>query len=158
MAIKMILTRIETGKEGTFGRITIDNDREGVLSSFTTAELPWKENRTDISCIPAGVYQCLVATSPKYGLCPHIFDVPGRSNILIHYGNWAGSVEDGWYSNSEGCILVGIGFSEASPKSGFRSQRMVTSSRKALGEMLSILEDGGVTKGDMFELEVKDSE
>lgn len=155
MDIKMTLTRIETGEEGTFGRIVVNGLESGDITSFTTAELPWKGNRTDVSCIPVGVYHCMIATSPKYGLCPHVFDVPGRSEILMHYGNWAGSVEDGWYSNSHGCILVGKDFGQAAPKEGYKRQKMVTSSRDALADMLEVLDKAGVSPGDLFELEVK---
>lgn len=43
MDIKMTLTRTETGAEGTFGRIVVNGVESGDISSFTTAELPWKE-------------------------------------------------------------------------------------------------------------------
>ena len=50
--------------------------------------------------IPAGTYPVTLYFSPKRGLnVPLLHDVPGRSFIEIHVGNWI--------SDSDGCILVG---------------------------------------------------
>ena len=65
------------------------------------------------SAIPMGTYNVILAPSPKFqhlaetvdwfkpyaDSIPHIEDIPGRSNILIHVGN---TVKD-----TDGCILVG---------------------------------------------------
>ncbi|WP_432738287.1 DUF5675 family protein [Maridesulfovibrio sp. FT414] len=155
MATKFNLTRRETGDQGTFGRLVkVDDSGTATMTPLETVELPWKENLANVSCIPLGLYRCRLAVSPRYGLCPHIFKVPGRSNILIHYGNWAGDTSVGWYSNSEGCILVGTGLASAPAREGLRSQKMVTNSRQALKNMLSVLQESGVEGDAVFELEV----
>lgn len=44
-------------------------------------------------------------TSPHFGVVtPHILDVPGFSNIEIHWGNFA--------RDTEGCTVVGEGHAE----------------------------------------------
>lgn len=53
--------------------------------------------------IPAGTYICRLLDHPKHGMCWEVTNVPGRTGILFHIGNDA--------SDSEGCILVGFGFS-----------------------------------------------
>ena len=68
--------------------------------TFQTLELPWKENKTKISCIPEGTYETRWHLSPRFGWCYKLFDVPGRSEILIHHGNYP--------KNTEGCILLGM--------------------------------------------------
>jgi hypothetical protein len=66
-----------------------------------TLELPNRYNRTYVSRIPIGEYLCVPDVSPNKGDVYMVLHVPGRTNILIHTGNW---VED-----TEGCILLGIG-------------------------------------------------
>ena len=53
------------------------------------------------ACIPKGTYRVQMMMSPHFGVVlPHIMDVPGRSDILIHWGN---TVVD-----SHGCVLAGV--------------------------------------------------
>jgi hypothetical protein len=50
--------------------------------------------------IPAGKYQITLYPSPHFHrLMPLLNDVPGRADILIHWGNFP--------ENSDGCLLVG---------------------------------------------------
>lgn len=69
-----------------------------------TLELPWKDNKKGISCIPAGVYKCAYVNSPRFGQALKVFDVPNRKYILFHVGNFL--------KDTHGCILLG---SEISP-------------------------------------------
>ena len=85
-----------------------------------TLELPEKNNAPQISCIPQGTYAVIKRNSPKYGDHFHILDVPGRSAILIHHGNY--------HTDIRGCILVGFGHSDIN-KDGYLD---VTSSRDAM--------------------------
>lgn len=96
--------RMQRSDMGTQGVLIID-------SFFCyTLELPWRENKRSISCIPSGEYETVIKKSPKFGLVYHIIDVPERSNVLIHSGNFAGDTSKGYRSNVEGCILVGKNF------------------------------------------------
>lgn len=88
-----------------------DQGTEGILigSKFNcyTLELPWRNNRQNISCIPVGEYPVVIRVSPKFGRVYHVQKVPNRSYILIHSGNLAGDVSKGYKSNVYGCILLG---------------------------------------------------
>jgi hypothetical protein len=64
-----------------------------------TLELPWQRNMRDVSCIPWGQYNVTNYTSVKYPEAFVVLNVPGRSGILIHAGNFI--------SDIQGCILVG---------------------------------------------------
>lgn len=110
-----ILRRSQTGDTGTFGTLEVDG------MSFHTGELPWRDNVRQKSCVPAGDYLCKWSKSPKFGWVYKLQDVPGRSDVLIHAGNWCGDVDQGYASDVLGCILLGSakGMVE-NAKKGFR--------------------------------------
>lgn len=72
------------------------------LMAASTLELPWQDNKTQISCIPEGSYQVVPHDSPHLGKCFKIMNVPGRSEILIHAGNTI--------ADTKGCVLIGEWF------------------------------------------------
>jgi len=108
----------------TMGVITLPSG-----ANVVSLERPWINNRTNISCIPSGVYDCKWlerSYSGKYKRVWHLSNVEGRTGILIHSGNYV--------RHSTGCILVGL-------KRGILGgQEAVLSSRSALNLMRSELE------------------
>ncbi len=50
-------------------------------------ELPWKDNHTQVSCIPEGRYALTKRYTLRFGKHAELVDVPGRSLILIHPAN-----------------------------------------------------------------------
>jgi hypothetical protein len=46
--------------------------------------------------------------SPKFGPVYEILSVPGRTNVLIHTGNWAGDTTAGFRSDVLGCVVLGL--------------------------------------------------
>ena len=105
--MKATLTRLYCN-EYTRGKLTVDN-------GFTcdTLELPWRNNASQVSCIPVGTYKVIPRTSPKYGNHLHVTGVNGRDLILIHWGNYAGSVNPkSGTPDIKGCILVGYGYAD----------------------------------------------
>lgn len=103
MKNKVRITRSERSDQGTFG-VLLTN------SGFTcwTGELPWRNNQTGVSCIPAGTYFCHYLLSPSKGMCYHVQNVPGRTHILFHSANWMGDVSKGLKSQLNGCIALGV--------------------------------------------------
>lgn len=89
-------------------------------------ELPWKENKRNVSCIPPGNYLCSAYHSPKFGQRYLVRNVPDRDGILIHAGNMAGDEAEGLKSDVEGCILLGMSIGTLG------TQRAVLSSKVAL--------------------------
>lgn len=55
-----------------------------------TIELPWKDNRPRVSCIPEGRYALRKRYSPRFGSHFEVVGVPGRKYILFHGANDAG--------------------------------------------------------------------
>lgn len=133
------LTRFSTSDSGTKGILTFEGG-----FSCKTLELPWRNNKTKVSCIPTGTYKCSLYPSSKFGLVYNIEDVPSRSAILLHTGNFAGDVKKGLKSDVEGCILVGMKFGVLS------GQEAILDSRKA---KLALME---FTDNEEFELTILD--
>jgi hypothetical protein len=128
-----IIVRIErepSKDAGTFGKLTID----GETFTANTLELPWRDNRTGVSSIPQGVYQCSYEMSPRFKRKLYrVNDVPGRSGILFHSGNFGGDKSKGLKSEIEGCILLGTG------RGVLSGQEAVTSSKVAMDQFEKLL-------------------
>ncbi len=101
--ITVYSNRYESSDHGTF---SVWSSPELGFSNYCL-ELPWRNNRTSLSCIPAGTYNVKIRQSPKFGQIFHVTDVHGRSYILIHAGNYAGDIKKGYRTNSAGCLLLG---------------------------------------------------
>ncbi len=124
---QLILTRIGTSENGTFGKLCDGNQQIAV-----TCERPDNGNQP-MGCIPAGTYKVTPFSSPHLGHDFLVHDVPDRSMIEIHKGN---TIKD-----TEGCILVGKTFGNVGGQAG------VLNSGEALGLMLDKYPDG-------FDLEI----
>lgn len=81
-----------------FGDATIGILYGPGVSAFTL-ELPWAANHSDKSCIPTGEYKLKPYDSPTKGPVLSVEEVPGRTEIEIHAGNYP--------HDTHGCILVG---------------------------------------------------
>lgn len=131
---KVTLVRDPSEESGTFGVLTA-----GMFRCYSL-ELAWKDNAQNVSCIPTGIYQCKLINSPKFGAVYEVCDVPGRTHVLIHRGNFAGTFP--LKSDVEGCILVGNAIGEIA------GQRALLSSKDALMRFMDDLE------GEPFTLEI----
>lgn len=109
--------------------IVLDEDR--ALFACRTIELPFLGNQKRISCIPEGVYDCERIVSSTKGECFLVKNVPNRSAILIHKGNYAA----GFKVDTEGCILVGLSLADINGD-GYQD---VTDSSKAMAALRAIL-------------------
>ena len=112
-----------------------------------TLELPVKDGMPG-SAIPPGRFLVILAPSPKFrgsqdtwvrrfaDSIPHLWGVPGRSNILIHWGN---SPQD-----TNGCILVGLD----------KGENFVGSSRAAFSRLHPLLRAAQIA-GETISIEVR---
>lgn len=132
MKIELYRHKYTVKKDQTLGTMCILNNYETILYSCKTLELPWRENKRQLSCIPTGKYKVTKWNSPKFGACFKIHDVEGRTNILIHAGNYK--------RQTLGCILVGARFKDLD---GDRITD-ITESKKTLNELLDLLPSGNI--------------
>lgn len=91
------LIRVTSDLNATYGILCINN-----APICVTMELPYRDNNRNTSCIPTGVYNVTKYKSEKRGNTFWVHDVPNRSSILIHSGNFP--------KDTQGCILVGEKF------------------------------------------------
>lgn len=85
------LLRIERNYDCTIGVMLVD---EQIVCY--TLELPWRHNKLNISCIPAGTYPWIKRDDGTILLQ----NTSPRTGILIHVGNYP--------SDTQGCILPGL--------------------------------------------------
>ena len=81
--MELLLTRTYF-KGGTNGKLMVD---DSLLCE--TIELPWRNNKRSVSCIPEGRYRLMRRVHPKHGKQLTVANVPGREAILIHPANFA---------------------------------------------------------------------
>ncbi len=122
------LIRFKGSFQGTQGMLFLPNGW-----NCCTMEPPWIENIKSRSCIPAGEYQVSIKESNKYGSVYQVRDVPGRTDILFHTGNYAGDEESGYRSDTDGCILPGTNHGILS------DQEVVFDSRNTLVALMNLL-------------------
>lgn len=97
----------------TLGKFIACDHTGKVIFASDSIELAWKENKSQISCIPAGTYKCVYRESAKYPQHYHVLDVPGREFILIHQANFVGSANPKTHKpDLLGCIGVGNGYAD----------------------------------------------
>lgn len=135
--IEVKLTRTKAYKTATVGTLHIRT--VNMIWLCKTLELPWKDNLSNESCIPAGTYTCRKVKSEKHGETFEIINVPCRMGILFHAGNRV--PED-----SRGCILLGCGIDCTDKKPFLLASR---AAMKTFREMLSDF--------DTFELVIEDA-
>jgi|SRR5690625_422 len=142
--MKLVVNRV-TEQEGkqTLGDMVL-YDEGLVLFECKTLELPWRGNRQNVSCIPPesgeATYPFIILDrSPSFNY-KHLWikDVPNRSHIKVHRGNYHRSIE--------GCILVGDSFTDIDGD-GLLD---VTNSKRTLDDLIFQLEEIiGVVEGEI---------
>jgi len=127
--MRICIERIRTNEKQTEGKLYVYTSKGELIFNALTIELPWRHNRRRIPCIPAGEYPATLHTSPKFGSCIWIKNVPDRSEILIHKGNY--------HHDTLGCILTGKDFLDIDGD----GNKDVTNSAKTVKAMIKAIKD-----------------
>jgi hypothetical protein len=150
-----ILERRDFGDQGTFGRMIVS----GWDKILFSGELPWHDNKTNISCVPTaewclahgfclpeGLYHLKMRYSGHLGWCYWLKDVPGRSWCLVHPATYMGDEALGFRTQLRGCIALGynLGLMEG--------QKAVLRSRPAVVNFMNYM------KREPFMLRIIDAE
>lgn len=124
-----ILTRKTYEDKQTLGEFKL-YEKGKLLFSCYTLELPWKNNQFQVSCIPKGEYEVVPRTSAKFKNHFHILDVPNRTYILFHSGNY--------YTQILGCVLLGDSLKDIN-SDGLKD---VTNSKNTMKKLLKLAPKG----------------
>lgn len=131
----LALERFAYTPVGTFGRLFLPVGAKP--SMFYTVERPWENNKSDVSCIPEGTYNCRRGIFSKKGETFEVLGVPNRTAILFHVGN----NEDDF----QGCVGLGNGTCGwVQSKQGKEPKWSITSSVMAFQQFMEYL------KGEQF--------
>lgn len=125
--MRILLERTHYDDKQTLGRLHLLDYNNHIIKTWDSLELPWKNNERKVSCIPEGIYKAIKHNSPKFKDCFWIQDVPNRSEVLIHKGNY--------HSDILGCILIGLDLADMN-KDGYLD---VTSSGKAIEQLMGLI-------------------
>ena len=129
---QLTLVRFFQDAKATLGALKLEGIRHDPIF---TLENPLRETPVD-SLIPAGTYICRPYTSQRWPNTFEVMNVPGRTAILFHYGNFE--------SDTLGCILVGLGAGI------MQSQPAVMNSKAAMNLLRELV------GGSEFELQIGD--
>jgi|WetSurMetagenome_2_1015567.scaffolds.fasta_scaffold00103_66 hypothetical protein len=133
--MKSIISRRYRPNSTTGRWVTFDQDNK--ILELATIELPDRGNQHNCSCIPEGTYTINKVTDPAivkaHGRCFQVQNVPGRSGIFIHIGNYATGVK----VDTKGCILPGLYLFDLN-KDG---ELDVAESTKAIEKLFDVLPD-----------------
>lgn len=123
---------------GTYGKLIFPTG-----DTFCTVERPWLNNAPYISCIPEGIYNLGLrysavvkkASGGDYEEGWEVMNVPDRSYIMIHPGNWPSDVE--------GCIAVGSNLLMLA-QSQHNWIPAVSNSRKTFRKVMTLLDQSSL--------------
>jgi hypothetical protein len=127
--MRLLLNRYDHDDKQTIGQLFLLGENDKIIAKWDSLELPWLDNQRRISCIPLGTYKARKHKSHKFGRTLWLQDVPNRSEILIHSGNY--------HTQILGCILIGKDLKDIN-KDGYLD---VTRSRVAMKELMDSLHD-----------------
>ena len=124
--VNIFINRLQDDGNETLGKLYVYNGLKRVFKCCTL-ELPYKDNKQNVSCIPCGRYSLEPRENAKHGKHLLVEDVQDRSWILIHSGNFN--------RDTEGCILVGRSFVDIDGD----GHKDVSASKATLAELIEIV-------------------
>ena len=127
--MKILIIRYHDDEKQTIGKFTLLDENNETIKEWHSLELPDKQNQRRVSRIPEGVYKARKHISPKFGNSLWIQNVPNRSEILIHKGNY--------HTDILGCILIGKDLKDIN-RDGYMD---VTNSTLAINELMDLLKN-----------------
>lgn len=127
--------------DGTKGTLTVPQ----INFTCDTLELPWRDNQGGVSCIMPDTYKCWTWHSPTFNRTVlRLEDKHGRTNVLVHSGNFGGDTTKGEYSDILGCTEVGRGYGTLKAPNG-KMQFAILNSSVTLNDLISAIGEGNHT-------------
>ena len=122
------INRIFQDEKQTSGTCTVFDSDNFPLFSALSLERGWNNNKTNISCIPAGVYKVVLEYSDRFEkMLWEIKDVDNRSECKFHSANY-------WYQLN-GCVSLGLKYKHLN-NDGYRDVTNSANTMKAFHNVL----------------------
>ena len=87
--MKIEIHRQEYLEKQTLGYLYVLDSNDNILYSCNTLELPWKDNKKNVSCVPVGEYKCVLEYSDRFKKdLWELKEVPNRSECKFHSANY----------------------------------------------------------------------
>ena len=103
------------------GTIVVLGDKNFPLYASLGLERGWRNNQSNVSCIPIGVYSVKLEWSPRFNtMLWEIKDVPNRSECKFHSANY--------WKQLNGCVAPGLKYKRINND----NYRDVTNSKNSL--------------------------
>jgi len=134
--MKCIISRtyeLKQTRSALFVMEGVDKLFECVTIELPKVFIPFPVNAQNVTCIPEGIYPVEKIISPTKGRCFLLKNVPGRTMVEIHIGNFA----TGEKVDTKGCILPGMRFVDINLDGNLDVQ----DSTKAMEKLLKLLPD-----------------
>lgn len=120
----------------TLGDCTIFDENNKPIFSAISLERGWRNNQSNVSCVPLGTYNCVLEYSPRFKKdLWELKGVPNRSECKFHAANY-------WFQLN-GCIALGQSLADLN-KDGYNDITNSAKTMKAFHEALN-----GLTKVDL---------
>lgn len=132
MKTDWIIYRIKQDSKGTISANFINTGDDTFNQFGYNVELPYESNSIMVSAIPSGIYAFEKRVSDARGEYLAILNVPNRTAILVHVGNFM--------KDTNGCVLPCLNWCEIPAKTEY----MGTSSRTALRQLYRALPSKGM--------------
>lgn len=100
----LLIVRLNSNSLQTQSLAYILDENYNTLHCMAALELSDKDNRKNVSRIPTGVYNAFKIIHHKFGHSAILKNVPNRSEIMIHKGNFS--------YQTKGCVLLGYDFKD----------------------------------------------
>lgn len=128
--LSLHIIRHEHSKVQTLGYLYVLNFKEDILFSCNTLELPYLENKRNISCVPIGEYKCVLEYSDRFKKnLWELKNVPNRSECKFHSANY--------FKQLNGCIALGSDFKDIN-SDGWKD---IINSKNTMDEFNEVLKD-----------------
>jgi len=116
----VIIRTSGTGEMEKLGHILVYKGNKEVLN-IKSLELPWRDNKKGVSCMPSGTYPLIFEYSNKFKMkLWEVKNVPNRSECKFHSANFVFQLN--------GCCATGLHYADLNDDNVLD----VTDSRKAL--------------------------
>jgi hypothetical protein len=134
--MKIQIIRDFQDKNQTLGTCTVYDDSNKPIFTAVSLERGWRDNASNVSCVPLGQYPCVLEYSPRFKKdLWELKNVPNRSECKFHSANY-------WFQLN-GCIALGSSLADIN-KDGYNDVANSGNTMKKFHEALK-----GLTKVDL---------